>query len=175
MIVEEAEEDVPRTILVQKSKNHPVVAAVIVQWTFIMYRVGTNTTTKETFIEMKREEEIMVMFINIARALIEATTTTMNIMLMHRSTLNLGILTLLVTHPLLEMIIIVVKNATTLRTTTNALVHLILIMIDIPIKMKDSIDPDVRRPLAGVKVIDVGHLDLPMERRCRCSELLLIP
>ena len=97
-----------------------------------------------------------------------------DIQLMHRSALNLGILTLLVIHPLLEMIIIVVKNATTLRTNANALVHLILIMIDIQIKMKDSIDPDVRRPFVGVKVMDVGHLDPPMERRCRCSELLLI-
>ncbi len=104
-------------------------------------------------------------------ALIVATTTTMNIK--HANALNLGILTLaLVTLPLLEMIIIIVKNAITLRTTANALVHLILIMIDIPIKIKDSINLDVRNALA-TKVMDVGHLDLPMERRCRCSELLL--
>jgi hypothetical protein len=98
--------------------------------------------------------------------------------IMHANDLNLGILTLLVTRPLLEMIIIIVKNATTLRTTANALVHLILIIIEIPIKMKDSINPDVRRVMARVdrmtKFIDVGHLDLPMERRCRCSELLLL-
>ena len=103
----------------------------------------------------------------------------MNIMLMHH-TLNLGILTLLVTHPLLNMIVIIIKNAPTLRTTASALAHLILIIIGISITMK-AIDPNVIRALAEVyrmmKVMDmdVGHLDLlPMERRCRCSELLLI-
>jgi hypothetical protein len=111
----------------------------------------------------------MIVMNIIDRALIEITTTTMNIM--HANALNLGILAL-VTHPLLEIIIIIVKNATTLRTTENALVHLILIMIDIPIKIKDSINLDVRNALA-TKVMDVGHLDLPMERRYRCSELLL--
>jgi len=52
MIVEEAEEDVPRTIIVQKSKNHPMVAAVIVRWIFIMDS-GTNIMIRETIIAMK--------------------------------------------------------------------------------------------------------------------------
>ena len=102
--------------------------------------------------------------------------TTMNIILTHAKTLNLGILTL-VTHPRLEMInVTIVKNATPLRINANAPAHLILI-IRIVI-MEDSIDPDVIRASAEVdcttKVMDVGHLDPPMERRCRCSELLLL-
>ena len=52
MIVEEAEEDVPRTIIVQKSKNHPMVAVVIVRWTFTMDR-GTNIMIRESIIAMK--------------------------------------------------------------------------------------------------------------------------
>ena len=94
---------------------------------------GTNIMIKETPSAMKGGEEMMMMM-DIIIALIEATS--MNIMLMHRA-LNLGILTLLVTHPLLKMIVIIIKNAPTLRTTTtSALAHLILI-IGIPTKMKD--------------------------------------
>jgi hypothetical protein len=115
-----------------------------------------------------------MMEMDIIIALIEATS--MNIMLMHR-TLNLGILTLLVTHPLLNMIVIIIKNAPTLRTTASALAHLILKIIGISITMK-AIDPNVIRALTEVyrmmKVMDVGHLDPPMEQRCRYSELLLI-
>jgi hypothetical protein len=109
---------------------------------------------------------------DIITTLIEATAT-MNIMLMHRSTLNLGIITLLVTHPLLKM-----SATTSLRTAANALVHLILI-IRISTMMKDLIGhPDVIRALVEVyrmmkvTVTDVAHLDLPLERRC--SELLLL-
>ena len=115
-----------------------------------------------------------MMEMDIIIALMEATS--MNIMLMHR-TLNLGILTLLVTHPLLNMIVIIIRNAPTLRTTASDLAHLILIIIGISITMK-AIDPNVIRALAEVyrmmKVMDVGHLDPPMEQRCRYSELLLI-
>ena len=137
--------DVPRVII--QSKNHPKVTYVIApRWTsMIMGGIG---------------EEIMAM----------------DIMVTHTKTLNLGILTL-VTHPLPEMIVIIVKKATPLRITANAPAHLILIMIGIPI-MKDSIKTSVIRALVEVnrktKVADVGHLDLPIERRCRCSELLLI-
>ena len=113
------------------------------------------------------------MVMDIIIALIGATIMNI-IVLMHRSTLNLGILTLLVTHPLLEM-----SATTTLHTAASALVHLILIIIGIPIMMKDSINPNVIGSLVEIdrmtKVTGVGHLDLPMERRCRCSELLLIP
>jgi hypothetical protein len=97
--------------------------------------------------------------------------TTMNIILTHAKTLNLGILTL-VTHPRLEMIV-----ATPLRINANAPAHLILI-IRIVIIVEDSIDPDVIRASAEVdcttKVVDVGHLDPPTEWRCRYSELLLL-
>ena len=103
--------------------------------------------------------------------------TTMNIILTHAKTLNLGILTL-VTHPRLEMInVTIVKNATPLRINANAPAHLILI-IRIVITMEYSIDPDVIRASAEgdhtTKVMDVGHLDPPTEWRCRYSELLLL-
>ena len=110
-----------------------------------------------------------MMVMDIIIALIEATIMNI-IVLMHRSTLNLGILTLLITHPLLKM-----SATTTLHFTASALVHLILIIIGIPIMMKDSIDPNVIRAVNSMsKVTDVGHLGLPMERRCRCSELLIV-
>jgi len=97
--------------------------------------------------------------------------------LTHTKTLNFGILPL-VTHPLPVMIVII-KNATPLRITANAPAHLILIIgIPIIIIMKDSIDQNAIRALAEVycvtKVTNVSHFNLPMERRCRCSELLLI-
>ncbi len=53
MIVEEAEEDVHRTIMIiVQSKNPPVAAVIAPQWTFTMDR-GTNIMTKETIIAMK--------------------------------------------------------------------------------------------------------------------------
>ena len=45
--------------------------------------------------------------------------------------------------------------------------------IEFSIKMEDSINLDVRNALV-TKVMDVGHLDPPTERRCRYSELLLL-
>ena len=44
---------------------------------------------------------------------------------MHLNDLNRVVLTL-VTHPLLEMTTIIIKNATALHTAANALAHLIL-------------------------------------------------
>jgi hypothetical protein len=67
---------------------------------------------------VKRGEEVVDTIIAL---IIQATVMS----IMHRNALNRVVLTL-VTHPLLVMTTIFIKNATTVHTAANALAHLIL-------------------------------------------------